>query len=188
MTVKLLFVDYDTVETKTWDGSSSVREVGANKAECLAFRLNAALGLEITAIPAFRSGIRHVTPGVRARREQPAHLRRGQPCGEEEIAKVVAAKNVFRYSLDLGNERHSGQVLLGTSPVAAIRFDRLGLLRSFPTCRSRAPLEPPPVEATRSPAPSDPPRRCPRCPQVAALARLRQFLVRRDGQMATTFT
>lgn len=114
-----------------------------------------------------------------------------------EIAAVVAAQNGRWYGLDLGNEQHSGQVLLGniTNP-EAIMFDRLGLCTGLPSPYLQEPalLEPPPLTAS--------PLSCVELTlredqslivnqQVAALAAhyAYQFLVRRElTQMATCFT
>lgn len=151
VTMKMLFVDHDTVETKNVGRQQFCpAEVGANKADCLAFRLNAALGLEITAIPAPFSAelFDEWTAGCTGRigcnlliSAVDNHLaRRG-------MATVVAAKNGRWYCLDLGNEQHSGQVLMGNlSDPEVIRFDKLGLCSGLPSPYVQEPtlLEPPP--------------------------------------------
>ena len=149
VTVKQLFVDPDTVETKNGTAAVLPAEAGANKAECLAFRLNAALGLDITAIPApfaaarfddWTAGYEQRTGANLLISAVDNHLAR------REIAKVVAAKNGRWYGLDLGNERHSGQALLGNiTNVNAIKFDRLGLCTGLPSPYVQEPalLEPP---------------------------------------------
>jgi len=201
VTVKQLFVDPDTVETKNVGRQQFCpAEVGANKAECLAFRLNAALGLDITAIPApfaaarfddWTAGYEQRTGANLLISAVDNHLAR------REIAKVVAAKNGRWYGLDLGNERHSGQALLGNiTNVNAIKFDRLGLCTGLPSPYVQEPalLEPPPANADPLSC-ADLTLREEQSPvvnqQVAALAAhyAYQFLVRRElTQMATTFT
>ncbi|NLF65820.1 MAG: thiamine biosynthesis protein ThiF [Chloroflexi bacterium] len=200
VTVKQLFVDPDTVETKNVGRQQFCpAEVGANKAECLAFRLNAALGLDITAIPApfaaarfddWTAGYEQRTGANLLISAVDNHLAR------REIAKVVAAKNGRWYGLDLGNERHSGQALLGNiTNVNAIKFDRLGLCTGLPSPYVQEPalLEPPADAGPLSCA--DLTLREEQSPvvnqQVAALAAhyAYQFLISRElTQMATTFT
>jgi PRTRC genetic system ThiF family protein len=199
--VKMLFVDPDVVEVRNiWRQNFTEHEVGCFKADALAFRLNATFGLDITAIPVPFSAERfdEWTAGRERRMGESLiisavdnHLARG------EIATVVAAQNGRWYSLDLGNELHSGQVLLGnvTDP-AAIKFDRLGLCTGLPSPYLQEPalLEPPPA-ATGPLSCADLTRRGEQSPvvnaMVAALAAqyCYQFLVRRElAQMATTFS
>lgn len=201
MTLKLLFVDPDTVETKNVGRQQFCpAEVGANKADCLAFRLNAAFGLDITAIPAPFSAGRFAEWTGGCDRRAGANLLISavdNHLARREIARVVTAQNGRWYGLDLGNEQHSGQVLLGNvTNVAAIRFDRLDLCSGLPSPYVQEPalLKPPPAEA-RSLSCAELTLRGDQSPvvnqQVAALAAhyAYQFLVRRElTQMATYFT
>jgi PRTRC genetic system ThiF family protein len=201
VTVKMLFVDHDTVESKNVGRQQFCPgEIGANKAGCLAFRLNAALGQDITAIPAPFSAAHFDDWTAGCERRTGANLiisAVDNHLARREIAKVVAVKNGRWYCLDLGNEQHSGQVLLGNvTNVEAIRFGKLGLCTGLPSPYIQEPalLEPPPVE--------DRPLSCADLTQreeqslvvnqqVAALAAhyAHQFLVRRElTQMATTFS
>lgn len=200
VTLRLLFVDHDMVESKNVGRQQFCpAEVGANKAGCLAFRLNAAFGLDITTIPVPFSAERFDEWTTGCNRRAGANLLISavdNHLTRREIAKVMAAKNGCWYGLDLGNEQHSGQVLLGnvTDP-AAIKFDRLGLCTGLPSPYVQEPalLEPPAdadllscadltLREEQSPVVNQ---------QVAALAAhyAYRFLVRRElTQMATTFS
>jgi PRTRC genetic system ThiF family protein len=199
--VKMLFVDPDVVERRNvWRQNFAEHEVGCFKADALAFRLTAAFGLDITAIPVPFSAERFDEWTAGCDRRAGANLLISavdNHLARREIARVVAAQNGRWYGLDLGNEQHSGQVLLGnlTDP-AAIKFDRLGLCTGLPSPYLQEPalLEPPPATAS--------PLSCADLMQreeqslvvnlqVAALAAhyAHQFLVRRElTQMATTFS
>jgi PRTRC genetic system ThiF family protein len=201
VTVRLLFVDPDTVESRNVGRQQFCpAETGANKADCLAFRLNAAFGLDITAIPVRFSAERFDEWTAGHDRRAGANLLISavdNHLARREMAEVVTAQNGRWYCLDLGNEQHSGQVLLGnlTSP-EALRFDKLGLCNGLPSPYIQEPalLEPPPVEAS--------PLSCADLTlrgeqslvvngMAAALAAQYccQFLVRRElTQMATTFS
>lgn len=201
VTVKLLFVDHDVVEQRNvWRQNFTEHEAGCFKADALAFRLNAAFGLDITAIPAPFSAERFDDWVAGCDRRTGSNLLISavdNHLARREIATVVAAQNGRWYGLDLGNEQHSGQVLLGnvTDP-AAIKFDRLGLCTGLPSPYLQEPalLELPP--ATASPLScADLTQRDEQSlvvnQQVAALAAhyAHQFLVRRElTQMATTFS
>jgi PRTRC genetic system ThiF family protein len=108
------------------------------KATSLALRLNAAYGLDITTWPEryeaelgarwFRRG-----GGGAAGR----HLIIGcvdSHTGRQEIAKTVAASNGRIWALDSGNERTSGQVLIGnTTDVDRIQLGPFGLCSGLPS-------------------------------------------------------
>lgn len=67
--------------------------------------------------------------------------------GRREIARTVAAGNGRVWALDCGNERDSGQVLIGNATgVDRVRFDRLGLCSALPSPYLQEPglLEPAP--------------------------------------------
>jgi PRTRC genetic system ThiF family protein len=199
--MKMVFVDPDVVERRNvWRQNFTEHEAGCFKADALAFRLNAAFGLDITAIPVPFSAERFDEWTAGRERRMGANLiisAVDNHLARREIAEVVATQNGRWYGLDLGNEQHSGQVLLGnvTDP-AVIKFDRLGLCTGLPSPYIQEPalLEPPPAAAS--------PLSCADLTQreeqslvvnqqVAALAAhyAHQFLVRRElTQMATTFS
>ena len=201
MTVKVLFVDHDTVDQRNvLRQNFTEHQVGCFKADALSFRLNAAFGLDITAVPVAFLAERFDEWTSGCERRSGANLLISavdNHLARREIAKVVAAQDGRWHCLDLGNEYHSGQVLLGNATVPdAVKFDKLGLCTGLPSPYIQEPtlLEPPPAEAD--------PRSCADLmlreeqslvvnQQVAALAAhyAYQFLVRRElTQMATYFT
>lgn len=199
--LKLFFVDHDVVEFRNvLRQNFTEHEVGYFKADALAFRLNAAFGMDITAVPAPFFAVRFDGWTAGCDRRTGANLiisAVDNHLARREIARAMEAQNGRWFCLDLGNEYHSGQVLLGnaTEP-EAIKFDRLGLCTGLPSPYIQEPtlLEPPPAEAD--------PRSCADLmlreeqslvvnQQAAALAAhyAYQFLVRRElTQMATYFT
>ena len=199
--VQMLFVDHDTVEAKNIGRQLfSPSEIGANKAEALAFRLNAAFGLDISAAPIPFTAARFEKWASGCGRQTGANLLISavdNHLARREIARAMEAQNGRWFCLDLGNEHQSGQVLLGNATkLEMIRFDRLGLCTGLPSPYVQEPALLAPPETNASPL---------SCADlallgdqslvvnqmVAALAAqyCYQFLLRRElRQMATTFT
>lgn len=109
VTMKMLFVDHDLIEQRTvLRQNFTEHEAGCFKVDALSFRLNAAFGLDITAVPAafcaerfdaWTAGCDHRAGANLIISSVDNHLAR------REIAKTVAAQNGRWYCLDLGNER-----------------------------------------------------------------------------------
>jgi PRTRC genetic system ThiF family protein len=197
----MLFIDHDVVEHRNvLRQNFTEHAVGCFKADALSFRLNAAFGLDITSVPAAFSAERFNVWTAGYDRRPGANLiisAVDNHLARQEIAQVVHSSHGRWYCLDLGNEHHSGQVLLGnvTDP-DEIKFDRLGLCTGLPSPYIQEPtlLEPPPADAD--------PLSCADMmlreeqslvvnQQVAALGAhyAYQFLVRRElTQMVTEFT
>lgn len=153
VTVKMLFVDHDVVEHRNvLRQNVTEHETGCFKADTLSFRLNAAFGLDITAVPAAFSAERFDEWTAGCERRSGANLLISavdNHLARREIAKVVAAQDGRWHCLDLGNEYSSGQVLLGNVTVPeAIKFDKLGLCSGLPSPYVQEPtlLEPPPED------------------------------------------
>jgi len=199
--VNLLFVDHDVVKSHNLGRQAFCEaEIGVRKAECLALRLNAALGLAITAAPVPFTAERFAewTSGW----QEPAGCNLlisavDNYLARREVAAAIAAEGGTWHALSLGNEHHSGQILMGNATAPEmVRFDKLGLVSGIPSPYLQEPalLEPPPAGAT--------PLSCAELTareeqslvvnqQVAAIAAeyVYQFLVRRElAQMATYFT
>lgn len=201
VTVKMLFVDHDVVEHRNvLRQNVTEHEIGCFKADTLSFRLNAAFGLDITAVPAAFSAERFDEWTAGCDRRTGANLiisAVDNHLARREIAKVVATQNGRWHCLEAGNEYASGQVLLGnvTDP-DAIKFDKLGLCSGLPSPYVQEPalLEPPPNDAS-SLSCADLTLREEQSPvvnqMVAAIAAdyAYQFLVRRElVQMASYFS
>ncbi len=201
VTVTMFFIDHDVVERRNvLRQNFTEHEVGCFKADVLSLRLNAAFGLDITAVPAAFSAERFDTWMAGCDLRPGANLiisAVDNHLARREIARVIHSGHGRWYCLDLGNEHHSGQVLLGNVTGAdEIKFDRLGLCTGLPSPYVQEPmlLEPPPADAS--------PLSCADLvlqeeqslvvnQQVAALGAhyAYQFLVRRElTQMATHFT
>jgi PRTRC genetic system ThiF family protein len=154
VTVKLLFVDHDVVERRNVLRQNFVAsEVGCFKVDALSYRLNAAFGLDISAVPALFTAGRFVRWTAGSDRRGGANLLISavdNHLARREIAEAVAGQNGRWWCLDLGNEFHSGQVLLGNvADVEAIRFDPMGLCSGLPSpyVQESALLKAPLVEA-----------------------------------------
>ena len=137
--VEVLFVDHDRVEEKNIRRQNFCHaEIGLNKAETLAYRLNAAWGLTIRAIPsAFTPELipsRHTdtitiylgcVDNAAARR----HLHRAiEQQGHTDASPV--------WWLDGGNAHTTGQVLLGNTvhqDLLAKSFDLAGICKNLPS-------------------------------------------------------
>lgn len=200
VTVQMLFVDHDVIEGKNIGRQFHPGDIGYAKAEIAAFRANAAYGLQVVAAPVAFTAERFEAWTAGWKRQARGNLLISAVDNfraRREIARVVEAKNGGWYGLDLGNERESGQVLLGNVTDAdAIQFDRLGLCTGLPSPYVQEPmlLEPLPADVSLLSC-ADLTLREEQSlvvnQQVAALAAhyAHQFLVRRElAQMATYFT
>lgn len=159
--VDLTLVDQDVVEMKNCGRQAvSVQAAmigGMPKVADLALRLNSAYGLDIEAWPVryeaslARDWFNHGTGGY-----SQVHLIIGcvdGHLGRREIAKTITAFDGRIYALDSGNERHSGQVLIGNlTDVSQIKLDRLGLCNGLPSPYVQEPdlLVPDPEEENQS--------------------------------------
>lgn len=159
--VELTLVDHDTIQAgnvgRQHFGVASAFTGAIHKVSDLSLRLNAAYGLDIVAWPEkyeahmARDWFNHGTSGY-----SQAHLIIGcvdGHLGRREIAKTITAFDGRIYALDSGNERHSGQVLIGNlTDVSQIKLDRLGLCTGLPSPYVQEPelLEPDPDEQNQS--------------------------------------
>lgn len=140
--IRLVLVDPDSVdETNVGRQLFSPAEIGVNKAESIAFRLNLALGLDITAVTV------PFTPKTmlwlyRQYQRQPHYSRvRFVLVGAVDnhqarraMAEVVAAGKGHLWAVDCGNARSNGQVLLGNlTDLSRLRVDKLGLCAGLPS-------------------------------------------------------
>lgn len=119
-TIRLVFVDPDTVEPKNcYRQNFAEFEVGLNKAEALALRYGLSWGVEVLALPTpFDAGLDELLS-----EERHTHYGLSVVIGcvdnaraRAEIQRYVAEKSEYgaaRWWLDCGNDKHSGQVLLG---------------------------------------------------------------------------
>ncbi|MCI0580174.1 MAG: ThiF family adenylyltransferase [Chloroflexi bacterium] len=159
--VELTLVDHDVVEMKNCGRQAvSVQAAmagGIPKVADLALRINAAYGLDVAAWPVryeARLGSEWFNHSVGGR-SQP-HLIIGcvdNHVGRREIAKTVEAYHGRIWALDCGNERVSGQVLIGNmTDVSQIKLDRLGLCSGLPSPYLQEPglLEPDPEAQSQS--------------------------------------
>jgi PRTRC genetic system ThiF family protein len=119
--VQVVFVDPDTVEPKNcYRQNFAEFEVGRNKAEALAFRYGLSWGVEVLALPcAFDAEL------LEKQLDQERHTYYGLSVvigcvdnarARSEIQRYVAELTGFstaRWWLDCGNDKHSGQVLVG---------------------------------------------------------------------------
>lgn len=144
----ITFVDHDYVdESNIGRQSFCPSELGWNKAETMALRLNAAFGLQIRAVPvkfqaSFISDWWEGKPGLLIGAVD-NHLARG------EMAKAVEGGRGKVWWLDCGNANSSGQVLmgnLGRRDAKFIKVDDLGLVNGLPAPHVQAPdlLQPDP--------------------------------------------
>jgi PRTRC genetic system ThiF family protein len=159
--VELTLVDHDLVEMKNCGRQAVSLQAalagGVPKVADLALRLNAAYGLDIVAWPRqyeaemVRSWFNYTAAG-----NSQTHLMIGcvdSHLGRREIAKTVSAFDGRIWALDCGNERYSGQVLIGNvTDVSRIQLDRLGLCTGLPSPYLQEPdlLEPDPDEQSQS--------------------------------------
>ncbi len=148
----ITFVDHDTVdESNLGRQSFCPSELGWNKAETMALRLNAAFGLQIRAVPvkfkaSFISDWWKGKPGLLIGAVD-NHLAR------REIADAVEERRGQIWWLDCGNAHHNGQILMGNMGRRMIEFlkvDELGLVNGLPAPHLQAPdlLQPDPDDDT----------------------------------------
>ncbi|MCZ7673788.1 MAG: hypothetical protein M5U34_45060 [Chloroflexi bacterium] len=126
-----------------------------HKVSDISLRLNAAYGLDIVAWPE-KYEVHMARDWFNHGGYSQVHLIIGcvdGHLGRREIAKTVTAFDGRIYALDSGNERHSGQVLIGNlTDVSQIKLDRLGLCTGLPSPYVQEPdlLEPDPEEENQS--------------------------------------
>ena len=123
--MRLVFLDGDIVEYKNVGRQLfCVAEIGLNKAETLAARMNAALGLKITAVP--QMATRHLLTDLMQSRYLGILVGAvDSPHGRKAMHDALAFGAVWRLWIDSGNHDHAGQVLVGTTT------DREELAESF---------------------------------------------------------
>lgn len=149
-TVHLTFVDPDIVEEKNIGRQHFCpAEIGHNKAESLALRLNVAFGLGVTAVA--DSFTWEMTRGWGSDYGSTQnrlligavdnHLAR------RELATAVEFHQGRVWCLDMGNEYDSGQILIGNLTHEAPKFSEMGLCSGFPSPYVQEPdlLEPDPM-------------------------------------------
>ena len=137
----ITFVDHDTVdESNLGRQSFCPAELGWNKAETLALRLNAAFGLQIRAVPVkFKASLLNDWWAGKSGLLIGAvdnHLARS------EMAEAVEMNRGRVWWLDCGNANSSGQVLmgnLGRKETEFIKVDELGLVNGLPAPHVQAP-------------------------------------------------
>jgi PRTRC genetic system ThiF family protein len=162
--VSLMLVDPDVIETANVGRQAfGVASVGSYKAEDMAWRLNLALGLDITAVAApFQASL------VQSWLYQPAYCHQTRlllvGCVDNHqarraLAEVVAEANgqvhstssVQVWAVDCGNGRSNGQVLVGNrTDLSRLAVDELGVCNGLPSPYVQEPglLEPDPVDET----------------------------------------
>ena len=140
--VELTLVDPDIVTEgnvgRQAFAPAEARNGGVAKATSLALRLNAAYGLDIVAWPvSYEAELGARWYQGRRRGAACQHLIIGcvdSHTGRQEIAKTVAAYHGRIWALDSGNERTSGQILIGNrADVEEIRLDPMGLCSGLPS-------------------------------------------------------
>lgn len=134
--VRLTLVDHDRVEEQNVGRQLFCpAELGHLKALCLATRLNAALGLDVTAIPE-RFDVT-MLPGLPGHYRHDLHLLIGavdNHLARRDLAQAVTAYRGALWAIDAGNARSNGQVLIGNlADPRQIRFDELGLCTGLPS-------------------------------------------------------
>ncbi len=154
--VSLMLVDPDIIETANVGRQVfGVASVGSYKAEDMAWRLNLALGLDITAVTApFQAGL------VQSWLYQPAHRHQTRlllvGCVDNHqarraLAEVVAEARGQVWAVDCGNGRANGQVLVGnlTDP-GQMQVDALGVCNGLPSpyLQESGLLEPDPIDSS----------------------------------------
>jgi PRTRC genetic system ThiF family protein len=115
------FMDGDVVEPKNVGRQLfAPAEVGMNKAEALAARFNAALGLKITAFPRMATGEILGMVGTGSGSTGILVGAVDSAAGRRALDAALLS-NQWRLWLDCGNHEHAGQVVVGT----AIKQDQL---------------------------------------------------------------
>ena len=152
----LTFIDHDIITPANLGRQPYCpAELGMNKAVCLAYRLNLAFGLAITAVPeSFQSDMSLSDALATDRNWQTLIV----GCvdnheARQEIARVIERQQGQWWAIDCGNAYSSGQVLVGNlANTAGIRLDKLGLCSGLPSPYVQEPtlLEPEPDEPALS--------------------------------------
>jgi len=135
MQVDMTFVDHDLIEAKNVGRQCFCSaEIGCNKAECLALRLNMSFGLDIVAVP------EPFTPAIArswASSRSSLFLLIGavdNHLARRELAKAVAEGRGRIWALDIGNAQYNGQVMIGNmADLKRIEFSELGLCSGLPS-------------------------------------------------------
>ncbi|MCI0731520.1 MAG: ThiF family adenylyltransferase [Chloroflexi bacterium] len=141
MQVKLVFVDPDTFEPANCGRQlATPAEIGYPKASCLAWRITAAFGLEVTAIPErFEAKMAHewLPPFMPGGRGIPLNLIIGavdNHLARREITKALAEAGGRLWAIDNGNAHSNGQILVGNLvKLEEIRFTDMGLCSGLPS-------------------------------------------------------
>jgi PRTRC genetic system ThiF family protein len=162
--VSLMLVDPDMIEMANVGRQAfGVASVGSYKAEDIAWRLNLALGLDITAVTApFQTSLVAQWLNQPAYRPQTRLLLVG--CVDNYQARRALAKVVDEangqarstssgqvWAVDCGNGRFNGQVLVGNlTDLSQLAVDELGVCNGLPSPYLQEPglLEPDPVDET----------------------------------------
>ncbi len=145
VSLDITFVDHDTVEDKNIGRQSYCpSELGWNKAETMALRLNAAFGLQIRAAP-----IKFQTYCISDWWFCNNRMKHGLLIGavdnhlaRQEMASAVEQHQGKVWWLDCGNAHHNGQVLMGNfgrKMMEFIKMDELGLVNGLPAPHLQAP-------------------------------------------------
>lgn len=157
--IQLVLVDPDTVEEVNLGRQAfSVGDLGRNKAESLAFRMNLALGLDTTAVAAPFTAAATLPWLYQQHASRYGHQTRFVLAGavdnhlaRREIAGAVQNAGGRLWAVDAGNARSNGQVLIGNlTDLSRLSVDRLGLCTGLPSPYVQEPglLEPDPVAET----------------------------------------
>jgi PRTRC genetic system ThiF family protein len=156
--MRLVLVDPDVIEPANVGRQAFCSgEVGCNKAESMAFRLNLALGLDITAVAAPFTAAETMSSIYRQEREQYGRRRTrfvlvsavDNHLARRELAEAVSLGDGHVWAVDCGNARSNGQLLIGNlTNLDQLRLDRLGLCTGLPSPYVQEPglLEPEPED------------------------------------------
>lgn len=116
---ELILIDGDTVELRNIGRQAfGPRDVGANKAQILASRLNAAFGLRISAVPCMATPalLRSLAPPYRS---YGIVLGAVDTPGARAVLAGVLDSVSWRLWIDAGNHASAGQVVVGSTTRAA---------------------------------------------------------------------
>jgi PRTRC genetic system ThiF family protein len=145
--IHMQIVDHDRVERKNVGRQQfAAADVGRNKAESLAERLNMWLGLDIAALPErfTKNTPLYLSDKVSARRILVGAVDNHR-ARREMAASAYMAAGQARWWIDAGNGEHSGQVLIGNLAAGEIQInDVFGLVDGLPAPSVQMPglLEP----------------------------------------------
>jgi PRTRC genetic system ThiF family protein len=158
--IRLVLVDPDDVQAANVGRQAfSPGEIGCNKAENMAWRLNLALGLDITAVAAPFTAAETMPWVYRQEREQYGRHRTrfilvgavDNHLARQELAEAVSLGDGRVWAVDCGNASSNGQVLVGNlTDLSGLSIDKLGLCTGLPSPYVQEPglLEPDPQEET----------------------------------------